>query len=219
MSTWTRLWIIGLIVTDRLLGTHLVERRMAHLRHWIEEYEAHITVIQKQQEDLKRLLHVTQVGLCVLYLYQRRLLQPEDWLRFAPAKSADEEEGLDMLIEQLVKHDLEAGKPVHLFTDTVGCPIWVESLAAAVVELVGMNYTGVLHVAGAQPLSRYELGVRLLRFHGLDLALVIPALSRESGLVRPLNLALDCSRARSLLRTPLPGVDEVLQQNSLNREF
>jgi len=108
MSAWTRLWFVVLVITDRLLGTHLVERRMARLRRWIEEYEAHAAVIQQQQKELKRLLHVTQVGLCVLYLYQRRLFRPETWLRFAPAEGADEEEALDMLIEQLVKHDLAA---------------------------------------------------------------------------------------------------------------
>ena len=87
------------------------------------------------------------------------------------------------------------------------------------VELAGMDYAGVLHVAGAQILSRYEFGVRLLRFHGLDpdptcpeqSRRVIPARSRESGLCRPLDCTLDCSRARALLRTPLPGVDEVLR--------
>jgi len=107
---------------------------------------------------------------------------------------------------------LEAGRHVHLFTDEWRCPVWVESLAAAVVELAGLDYTGVLHVAGAQPLSRYEFGVRLLRFHGLDPGMIIPAHSRESGLHRPLNCTLDCSRARALLCTPLPGVDEVLGQ-------
>ena len=106
--------------------------------------------------------------------------------------------------------DLKAGKPVHLFTDELRCPIWVESLAAALVELAGSDYTGVLHVAGAQILSRYGFGVRLLRFHGLDPSPVIPASSRESGLCRPLDCTLDCSRAQALLRTPLPGVDEVL---------
>jgi dTDP-4-dehydrorhamnose reductase len=105
---------------------------------------------------------------------------------------------------------LEAGKPVRLFTDELRCPIWVESLAAALVELAGSTYTGVLHVAGAQTLSRYGFGVRLLRFHGLDPGPVIPASSRESGLHRPLDCTLDCSRARALLHTPLPGVDEVL---------
>jgi len=104
---------------------------------------------------------------------------------------------------------VKSGQPVRLFTDELRCPIWVESLAAA-VELAGLDYTGVLHVAGAQSLSRYEFGVRLLRFHGLDPGPIIPALGCQSGLPRPLNCTLDCSRARALLRASLPGVDEVL---------
>ena len=112
---------------------------------------------------------------------------------------------------------LNTGQPVHLFTDEIRCPIWVESLAAVVVELAGLEYTGMLHVAGAQALSRYEFGVRLARFHGLDPASLIPARSRESGLRRPLDCTLDCSRARALLRTPLPGVDEILEQNDPDR--
>jgi dTDP-4-dehydrorhamnose reductase len=108
--------------------------------------------------------------------------------------------------------DTRTGKQVHLFTDELRCPVWVESLAAAVIELAGMNYTGVLHVAGTQSLSRYEFGLRVLRFHGIDPdpGLVIPTRSRESGLHRPLDCTLDCSRARALLRTPLPGVAEVM---------
>jgi dTDP-4-dehydrorhamnose reductase len=116
-----------------------------------------------------------------------------------------------------VVDSLNVGPPVRLFTDEMRCPIWVESLAAAVVELAGSEYTGVLHVAGAQALSRYELGVRLARFHGLDPAPLIAARSRESGLRRPLDCTLDCSRARALLRTPLPGVDEILEQNDPDR--
>jgi len=108
---------------------------------------------------------------------------------------------------------VRSGQLVRLFTDELRCPIWVESLAAAVVELAEMEYTGILHVAGAQVLSRHEFGLRLLRFYGLDPSPVIPALSpvNESSMCRPLNCTLDCSRARSLLRTPLPGVDEVLE--------
>jgi dTDP-4-dehydrorhamnose reductase len=109
--------------------------------------------------------------------------------------------------------DLRAGKPVRLFTDEVRCPIWVESLAAAVVELAGISYTGVLHVAGAQPLSRYEFGMRMLRFHGVDPSLVIPVPSPRDK-PRPLDCTLDCSRARALLQTPLPGVDEVLSAHA-----
>jgi dTDP-4-dehydrorhamnose reductase len=105
--------------------------------------------------------------------------------------------------------DLQAGKPVRLWTDELRCPIWVESLAAALVELAGLSYTGPLHVAGAQPLSRYEFGVRMLHFHGVDPSPVVPMPSPK-GKLRPLDCTLDCSRSRALLSTPLPGVDEVL---------
>ena len=46
---------------------------------------------------------------------------------------------------------------------------------------------------------------------------LVPARSRESGLRRPLDCTLDCSRARALLRAPLPGVDEILEQNDPDR--
>jgi dTDP-4-dehydrorhamnose reductase len=107
--------------------------------------------------------------------------------------------------------DLQAGKPVRLWTDELRCPVWVESLAAAVVELADLSYEGVLHVAGAQTLSRYEFGVRMLRFHGVDPSPVVPMPSPKDNL-RPLDCTLDCSRARALLSTPLPGVDEVLDR-------
>lgn len=107
--------------------------------------------------------------------------------------------------------DLESGKPVHLFTDERRCPIWVKSLASALAELAGRTYTGVLHVAGAQALSRYAFGLRLARFHGVDPEGITPAPSRESGLVRPLDCTLDCARARAILDTLLPGVDATLK--------
>lgn len=109
---------------------------------------------------------------------------------------------------------LAAGEPIRLFTDELRCPIWVESLAAALVELAGMDVIGRLHVAGAQVLDRYAFGQRLLRFHGVDPAPLVPTLSRESGLNRPLDCTLDISRAQALLATPLPGVDEVLTRHS-----
>ena len=111
--------------------------------------------------------------------------------------------------------DLKAGRPVRLFTDERRCPIRVESLAAALAELAERSLSeavglDLLHIAGGQALSRYAFGVRLARFHGANPSDITPALSAESGLNRPLNCTLDCSRAVNYLRTPLPGVDLAL---------
>jgi len=106
---------------------------------------------------------------------------------------------------------LHGGDPPRLFADEFRCPIWVESLAVALLELAERpTIPAVLNVAGAQRLSRYDFGVRLARFHGADPTAIISASSRQSGLTRPLDCTLDCSQAKALLETPLPGVDAVL---------
>ena len=110
-----------------------------------------------------------------------------------------------------ILEELEEGKQVRLFTDERRCPIWVESLADALVELASMSITGILHVAGGQVLSRYQFGEHFLRLCGIDMERVEAASSREMGLNRPLECTLDCSRARSLLYNRLPGMDQVLQ--------
>jgi len=112
-----------------------------------------------------------------------------------------------------VLDSLHSGTPLRLFTDEVRCPIWVETLAAAAMELAGLDVTGVLHVAGAQALSRYGFGTRLAKAHGVDPSPIIAASSRASDLVRPLDCTLDISRAQALLTTPLLGVDAVLKGN------
>ena len=106
------------------------------------------------------------------------------------------------------------GEMPRLFTDERRCPIWVETLSAALVELGEMDYRGVLHVAGAQALNRYELGIKLMYALGGDTGHLIPAASAQSALVRPLDCTLDISRAQRILRTPLVGVDEMLARKN-----
>ena len=107
---------------------------------------------------------------------------------------------------------LNQGQPLRLFTDEFRCPIWVETLAAALLELATLNCAGVMHIVGGQALSRYEFGTRLLCFHGIDSSGVVAVRSAELGLSRPLNCILDITKAKRMLNTPLLGIDEVIAQ-------
>ncbi|MGI5161549.1 sugar nucleotide-binding protein [Microbispora sp. CA-102843] len=56
-------------------------------------------------------------------------------------------------------HSLAAGgRHGVLFTDDVRCPVHVRDLAAALLELASSDRAGIHHVAGADAVSRYELG-------------------------------------------------------------
>lgn len=104
---------------------------------------------------------------------------------------------------------LRAGQPVTLFTNQRRNPIWVETLAAACLELVDTPYTGVLNVAGRQVTTRAEFALRLLDWWGVGERATL-ALAEDNGRRWPLDCAMDVRLAERLLRMPLPGVDEVL---------
>jgi dTDP-4-dehydrorhamnose reductase len=101
---------------------------------------------------------------------------------------------------------LRRGEARNLFTDELRCPIWSDQLAAALLELITLDYRGLLHVAGPEVTHRYALGLALADYFGLDSSLITPGLSAESGLNRPLNCSLNCNRAYRLLKTPILGV-------------
>jgi dTDP-4-dehydrorhamnose reductase len=109
---------------------------------------------------------------------------------------------------------LRQGERRDLFTDELRCPIWSDELAAAVLELASIDYRGLLHVAGPEVTHRYALGMALAHHFGLDTSPISPALSAESGLNRPLDCSLNCSRAYALLKTPIHGVSHRIDRSA-----
>jgi dTDP-4-dehydrorhamnose reductase len=98
-----------------------------------------------------------------------------------------------------------------LFTDDVRCPIHVTDLASALLELAASPYSGIHHVAGADALSRHELGVLIARRDGLD-ERGLPAGPRAgTGMPGALDVRLDCAMTQSRLTTRFRGAREFLR--------
>lgn len=98
----------------------------------------------------------------------------------------------------------------RLFSDEYRCPIYVVDLAAALIELLTIDYHGLINIAGAERVSRYELGRLMAAACGYDPELITAGLSAELPVRRPRNCTLDISLAQRILRTRLRGVREVL---------
>ena len=98
---------------------------------------------------------------------------------------------------------------IVFFEDEWRSPVLVDDLAAALVELSGRSETGLLHVAGPEAVSRYELACRIATAHGLPLNSLRRGRIADSGLERAPRCVLDSTRARALLRTPIRGVSEL----------
>lgn len=107
---------------------------------------------------------------------------------------------------------LQSGQPVTLFNNQMRNPIWVQTLCQAILELVQNEVTGILNVAGNQVISRAEFALKMLDYWQIqprDRLNVAPASGNW-----PLNCELDLGRATAVLKTKLPGVDEVLKSGN-----
>jgi dTDP-4-dehydrorhamnose reductase len=119
-------------------------------------------------------------------------------------------EEMDRGTEGFVKR-LESGQPLDLFSDVVRQPIWIESLAKALLKLVETGFGGTLNVAGRQALSREEFGRRMLAWWRVDpRGLLQLSRAAEISNTIPLDLRLSVTKAEQLLQMIFPGVDEVL---------
>lgn len=103
------------------------------------------------------------------------------------------------------------GEAVGLFSDVVRCPIWVETLAEALFRLAGIDYAGVLNVAGRQPLTREQFGRKMLGYWRVEgPGSIESARAADVSDSIPLDLRLRVTRGEERLGMEFPGVDEVL---------
>lgn len=91
------------------------------------------------------------------------------------------------------------------FTDDIRTPVQVGDLAAALLELIDSDHAGIQHVAGADAVSRHELGVLIARRDGLDPSSFRTGLRADTDLTGPLDVRLDGTATQARLRTRLRG--------------
>ncbi|MFD4941415.1 SDR family oxidoreductase [Streptomyces sp. NPDC058409] len=108
-------------------------------------------------------------------------------------------------------HDLAAGtRNGVLFTDGIRCPVHVADLAAALLELGSCDATGVHHLAGADAVSRHELGILIAKRDGLDASRLPAGLRAESALPGALDVRLDSRATQRKMNTTLRGARQFL---------
>jgi dTDP-4-dehydrorhamnose reductase len=114
-------------------------------------------------------------------------------------------------IERAAMDAVDGTLDMAFFTDEIRCPVHVADLSEAILELARIEFSGLLHVAGSDAVSRYDLARLVAAATGRDPGLVRGESSRTSETMRPLDCRLDCGLARSVLATRVRGVRDVLQ--------
>jgi len=121
--------------------------------------------------------------------------------------------------EQLRRSLQQAGQGMTLFTDEFRCPIPAAETARAVWDLVSQHATGLYHVAGAEKLSRLQIGELLVKRWPEVTAQIKSGSAKDfPGPPRALDTSLDISKVQKVLRQPLPGLGRWLAAHP-NEQF
>ena len=101
-----------------------------------------------------------------------------------------------------------AREGTRFYENEIRSPVQVDDLAEALLEVLGTDVRGPLHLAGADDVSRYDFALLL----GAD-----PERSERARTTpdRAPDVSLDSSLAATLLRTRLRGVYEVLSSSAV----
>ena len=114
---------------------------------------------------------------------------------------------------------LQAEPGMTLFMDEFRCPIPAVETARAVWELANRNCAGLFHVAGAEKLSRWQIGQLLVQRRPELAARIKPGSARDfAGPPRALDTSLDIAKVQEVLLRPLPGFGKWLSANP-NEDF
>lgn len=108
----------------------------------------------------------------------------------------------------------QAGQRTNLFTDEFRCPIPAVETARAVWQLAGKKCAGIFHVAGAEKLSRWQIGGLLAaRWPRLHPKIMAGSCKDFPGPPRSPDVSLNIAKVQNVLSAPLLGLTEWLAQN------
>ena len=112
-----------------------------------------------------------------------------------------------------VKENLESKKEIPVLVDQFTSPTYVTNLSKMLIEVATRQIVGIIHLAGATRISRYNLAKLVADKLGLDKKLLIPTKTDEMNwkAQRPKDSSLDVSLATEILHEKPQKIKQSLE--------
>jgi len=113
-----------------------------------------------------------------------------------------------------VAENLRAKKEISVVTDQYTSPTYVPNLSQMLIEISTRQILGVIHLAGATRISRYDMAILVAEKLGLEKSLLKPTTINDMNWIakRPRDSSLDVSKAAQMLQEKPLRVEEGLDR-------
>ena len=71
-----------------------------------------------------------------------------------------------------IYHSLNKGEEITLFTDYTFSPVYAECLGGIIMQLIDIDFVGVINAGSPTPCSKYDFGMQLVEEFGLNSLLI-----------------------------------------------
>jgi dTDP-4-dehydrorhamnose reductase len=143
--------------------------------------------------------------------------RPEPWLIARLSKVVSGDRNIHSVLGQWV-NDVRDGKPMRSATDQIFSPLHVDDVGGALIRLASGGLSGIYHVSGSEPFSRYDLNKLLVGcIQAVDPAVkapVEPCSLRDIGFIeqRPLNTSLAVEKLARAIDYPLRPMMQICRE-------
>jgi dTDP-4-dehydrorhamnose reductase len=114
-----------------------------------------------------------------------------------------------------IEEKLRNGKQIISPSDEYRTPVDVQTLCESVLELIEVNYSGIIHIGSKDSISRYELTKKLIKKLGYGQSRLV--LQQNSDIVsgrapRHKNGIISTEKVQGLLKSKMLTVDESIER-------
>tara|TARA_Y100001958_G_scaffold159439_1_gene160949 strand:- start:760 stop:1635 length:876 start_codon:yes stop_codon:yes gene_type:complete len=118
-----------------------------------------------------------------------------------------------------IVNSLKKFEEIKLFTDSLFSPITIWHLAAELEWIIKNDISGLFHISGNEPISKYDFGIMVGHKLGLDTSLIKKSKLKDYqfSALRNKDQSLDSSRYQKAFNRTLPSLDETI--NEINHQY
>lgn len=120
--------------------------------------------------------------------------------------------GKKSLVDWILQ-SLQQNKVINLFEDVIFTPITIWDLGSQIRNLIEVNVSGLFHIAGKNPISKFEFGIELCRELNFNERNIIKSKIEKtySTVRRPKNQTLDSSFYEKTFNVSLPSIEKTIR--------
>lgn len=116
-------------------------------------------------------------------------------------------------LADLIYSNVLQGNSVELIKDQFMTPTYLENFCLMLSEIIEKQYEGIIHLAGADRISKYEFGKKLLNLMDISEDLLIPVTKDSFDFSKefPNDSSLNTKKANSLLNNKPEKIESALK--------